>query len=219
MEQANTGDRTEKVVKFNGSNYNEWSCGLTELLRGKDLWIITLDGEAAATALEEKTTVDNAQLLAKTMRIKNDRAFYFISSSIDDVYKVHVRGTTLVPNDQHINVPTAINGNAKLAWAEMLNKFKEQTLADQMYLTRRITNAKMGEGTDVREHITTMMQMAADLASAGAPMTDKAQIIYILNSLPPSYAAFEASMELLADDLKLEDVKRKLLMEGTKRKE
>ena len=45
----------------------------------------------------------------------------------------------------------------------------------------------MNEGDYIGDHINTMELLAKELADANNPMSDKMQVITILNSLPPSW--------------------------------
>uniref|UniRef100_H3H9W0 Integrase catalytic domain-containing protein n=1 Tax=Phytophthora ramorum TaxID=164328 RepID=H3H9W0_PHYRM len=190
-----TPTTTDRINKFNGTNFHTWKFKMQMVLEERELWEVT-SGEVK---LEHcTTTADQA-----TFKRKSRKALAIICLAMEDSQLPLVRSA----KDAHD------------AWSRLEGHFEKKSLANKLFLRRRFFTTMMDEGDDVLEHINKLKTLAEQLDAVGAPVSEDDLVITLLGSLSESYQFLITALESRADSLSWELVTSRLLHEDMKRKE
>ena len=107
---------------------------------------------------------------------------------------------------------------AKAAWEALKNQYERRSIQNVIYHKRRYRNAVMNEGDDMLAHINRHQEIATQLAAVGAEVQEYEQVWELLLSLPKSYEHLVNALEL-SQDLTLDAVRQRLVMEDQRREE
>ena len=215
------GEWSIRVLPFSGktSDWKIWSRnflaranrkGYKDLLLGKEA--IPKESEYTLAAGEandaEKKTVKNWNL--------NEHAFEEILLSIEGQTKAGKVAFNLVDNCTTADQP---DGNAKLAWDRLVNKYAPQTAPSYITLKKEFANSKLADSTEnPDEWITDLECLRTEMnkvtISGKSDMTDVDVIIHILSNLPEEYEVQVNELEERLQDastvVPIEDVRTKL---------
>ena len=87
------------------------------------------------------------------------------------------------------------------AWSKLEDHFEKKSLANKLFLRRRLFTAMMDEGDDVLHHINNLKTPAEHLDAVGAPVSEDDLVITLLGSPSDSYAFLTSALESRADSL------------------
>ncbi|BAT82536.1 uncharacterized protein HKW66_Vig0223410 [Vigna angularis] len=187
-----------KIEKFDGSDFGFWKMQIEDYLYQKKLYL-PLRGEKPNDMEQSDWELLDRQALG-------------------------VIRLTLAKN-------VALNIMNKKTTADLMqalsNMYEKPSLANKVYLIRRLVNLKMDEGNSVTHHISKFNTIIAQLASMQITFDDEIKALLLLSSLPESWGAtvtigsnFASNSKLKFDnilDLILsEDVHRRSLMESSR---
>lgn len=102
---------------------------------------------------------------------------------------------------------------------EFMMKIKEcsQTdITDKSIVTNlmsELTNKKFDWSLPIHDHVTTMTNLAARLASMGSDLGESLVVQFIMNSLPPEFGQFLVNYISLKEKWNIQEVKAMLILE------
>ncbi|TPX57652.1 hypothetical protein PhCBS80983_g03710 [Powellomyces hirtus] len=142
------------------------------------------------------------QAMLKAKSLKEEKAMAALVLSLGDEQLMHVQ-----------NAATA---------AEVWRKLKvvvheRKGIANKLYLRCKFLTVVMKDGDGMLEHINKVKMMAQKLEAIGAQVDNEDIITTLLYSLPESFESLNVSLESRADDLTLEFLTARLLLEETHR--
>ncbi|XP_047162886.1 uncharacterized protein LOC124832672 [Vigna umbellata] len=187
-----------KIEKFDGSDFGFWKMQIEDYLYQKKLYL-PLRGEKPNDMEQSDWELLDRQALG-------------------------VIRLTLAKN-------VALNIMNKKTTADLMqalsNMYEKPSLANKVYLIRRLVNLKMDEGNSVTHHISKFNTIIAQLASMQITFDDEIKALLLSSSLPESWDATVTIGSNLASNSKLkfdnildlilsEDVRRRSLMESSR---
>ena len=184
-----------RINKFDGTNFHAWKFKMQMVLEERDLWEV-VSGEVKIGDLA------NSMEQASFKR-KSRKAMAAICLAMEDSQLPLVRSAS----------------DACDAWSRLEDHFEKKSLANKLFLRRRLFTVTMEEGDDVLEHINKVKTLAEHLEAVGAPVSADDLVITLLGSLSESYQFLITALESRADTLTWELVSSRLLHEDMKRKE
>ena len=179
------------IEKLNGSNWMTWRFQMRHLLLAKDLWSF-VDGTSTLAEDASATTVAE-------FNKKKQRALSTIVLALDSSV-LYLVTNTKTPQE---------------AWQVLQKHFDRGSLANKIYLKKKLFRMQMKEGTPVAAHLKQMKELTDHLAIIGAPISEEDQVVTLLGSLPPSYATLVTALET-SGDLELDMVQSALFHEEQK---
>ena len=184
--------RNFEFAKLSRSNYNEWKRNMKWFLMGEDLWGY-VDGSDVKP--------EDAEALAVRTRWRkgNQRALYFIGTSISSELQVHVDNVT----------------SAKEAWVSLKDQFQRVSLMQKIRLRKQYYRLEMQFGGDIQEHIQKLCELHNEMKELGEPTDDKDLAMTLLASLPfERYQSLIVSLDVAGEDkINFNNVKALLLNE------
>ena len=218
---TNAEERSIRVLPFSGksSDWKIWSRkflarsnrkGYKNLLLGKD--IVPKESEytlaiGEANAAEKKIT---------KLWLLNEHAFEEILLSIEGQTSSGKVAFNLVDNCTTADQP---DGNCKLAWDRLVNKYAPQTAPSYITLKKTFANSTLADATeDPDDWITELECMRTEMnkvtIGGKSDMTDVDVIIHVLSNLPEDYEVQVNELEEKLQDasvtVSIEDVRSKL---------
>ena len=184
-----------RIDKFDGSNFHVWKFKMQMVLEDRDLWDVT----CGVVKPEHCLTADDQA----TYKRKARKAFAIICLAMEDSQLPLVRSSL----------------GAFEAWTKLVTHFEKKSLANKLFLRRRLFATVMEDGDDVLEHINKLRTLAEQLDAVGAPVSDEDLVITLLSSLNDSFQFLITALESRSDELTWELVTSRLLHEDLKRKE
>lgn len=184
-----------RINKFDGTNFHAWKFKMQMVLEERDLWEV-VSGEVKIGDLAN--SMDQA-----SFKRKSRKAMAAIYLAMEDFQLPLVRSAS----------------DAYDAWSRLEDHFEKKSLANKLFLRRRLFTVTMEEGDDVLEHINKVKTLAEQLEAVGAPVSADDLVITLLGSLSESYQFLITALESRADTLTWELVSSRLLHEDMKRKE
>ncbi|KAF1328946.1 Gag-pol polyprotein, partial [Globisporangium splendens] len=186
---------TARINKFDGTNFHAWKFKMQMVLEERDLWEVVsgeVKFEHCATELDQAV-----------FKRKARKAMVIICLAIEDSQLPLVRSAS----------------GAHDAWSKLGDHFEKKSLANKLFLRRRLFTAMMEEGDNVLAHINKVKTLAEQLDAVGAPVSEDDLVITLLGSLSESYQFLITALESRSDTLTWELVTSRLLHEDMKRKE
>ena len=119
-----------EFAKLNRTNYNEWKRNMKWFLMGEDLWGF-VDGSEV-----KPEDVEDAGVRTK-WRKGNQKALYFIGTSIAPELQIHVDNVT----------------TAREAWTALKDQFQRVSLMQKIRLRKQYYRLELQYGGDIHEHI------------------------------------------------------------------
>ncbi|MCP3666529.1 MAG: hypothetical protein GY696_29190 [Gammaproteobacteria bacterium] len=188
------------IPKFQGDDFHSWKKSAEGLLKLNGVWrIITGDQPAPAEDASEEVKSKHLNL--------EDKAFGLILLSLDDKPRSVVQDSATT---------------AKGIWDKLVEHYSPKSFQVRCFLTTKLVNLKLAEGGDLGEHLKQMRMLHQQFSAAGYERDEQEQVVFLLNSLPPSYGTFFTAITAsVKDDAELtwEYVTQKLLNEEQKRQE
>ena len=199
-ESSDTTRRVADIKKLDGTNYQSWKFNAKLMLMERGLWDIVTGAEKAPVATEQ----DKKEKEIREFYQRSQKAYSLIALSVKEDLQVHIADSCL-PN---------------VAWENLQSHFEFVSITQIVRMTRAFYNAKMPEGLDVREHITTMTKLAQQLREMKEDISSKKFAVTILGSLPESYDTFLTSLNARdIETLTWETIKPALIEEYLKRRD
>ena len=183
-----------KINAFNGNNFHLWKFKMQMVLEDRDLWEVVEcpDGIKMGDAGED--------LMYKK---KMKKAMALICLSLADPQLTLVRSCT----------------TAYEVWNTLVKHYEKPSLANRLYLRRKLFTTMMNEGGDMITHINALRTLGEQLGAIGAGVSEDDMVITLLGSLPESYQYLIIALESRADTLSWDFVTSRLLHEESKKKE
>ena len=185
--------RTFDFQKLGRSNYNEWKRQMKWLLLGEDLWGY-VDGS------EVKPGDGAADDGVRKWRKGNQKALYFIGTSIESELQVHIDNIE----------------NAKEAWDIIKNQFQRVSLMQKIRLRKQYYQLEFQYGGDIHMHVRKLCELHNEMKELGEPIDDKELAMTLLASLPfERYQSLIVALDVAGEDnLSFNNVKALLLNEA-----
>ncbi|GJZ42293.1 retrovirus-related pol polyprotein from transposon TNT 1-94 [Tanacetum coccineum] len=169
------------VEKFDGSNdFGLW--------RVKIQCLLIKHGWEAALDPFPRTMMD-----AKTAALKTD------------VYK-KAHSALLLCLDNKVLREVNKEDSAVGVWLKLETLYMTKSLANKLYLKKKLFTFYMDSGKKLSEHIDEFNKLVGDLANIDVEIDDEDQALMLLTSLPSSYDNFEDTLLYGRESLILEDV-------------
>ena len=166
-----------RIDKFDGNNFHVWKFKTQMVLEDRDLW----DGTCGVVKPEHCLTADDQA----TYQRKARKAFAIICLAMEDTQLPLVRSSL----------------GAFEAWTKLVTHFEKKSLANKLFLRRRLFATVMEDGDDVLEHINKLRTLAEQLDAVGAPVSDEDLVITLLSSLNDSFQFLITALESRSDEL------------------
>ena len=96
---------------------------------------------------------------------------------------------------------------AKELWDALSIAYQDKSLTNRIILQQQLYSFKMKPGSDLMEHVDALTTLVMNLKAADVDITDEAQAVILLCSLPKEYTAFVNSMIYGRGKIGLSDVK------------
>ncbi|KAK1423937.1 hypothetical protein QVD17_19248 [Tagetes erecta] len=91
-------------------------------------------------------------------------------------------------------------------WTKLGSLYLTKSLANRLYLKKRLYTFQMGQGKSLNDHVDEFHKMILDLENIDVKIDNEDQAILFLASLPQSYEHFVDTLMFGRDSLTLEDV-------------
>ncbi|KAH9679832.1 hypothetical protein KPL71_026291 [Citrus sinensis] len=99
-------------------------------------------------------------------------------------------------------------------WAKLENLYMTKSLANRLYIKRKMFSLKMIEGASLNEHIDEFNKVCDEPETINEGLSDESKALLLISSLPKSYEHFVDALLYGRQTLSLEEVKSAL---GTKK--
>ena len=99
-------------------------------------------------------------------------------------------------------------------WAKLENLYMTKSLANRLYIKRKMFSLKMIEEASLNEHIDEFNKVCDELETIDEGLSDESKALLLISSLPKSYEHFVNALLYGRQTLSLEEVKSAL---GTKK--
>nr|GFA32174.1 retrovirus-related Pol polyprotein from transposon TNT 1-94 [Tanacetum cinerariifolium] len=124
---------------------------------------------------------------------------------ITDVYK-KAHSALLLCLDNKVLREVNKEDSAAGVWLKLETLYMTKSLANKLYLKKKLRTFYMDSGKKLSEHIYEFNKLIGDLANIDVDIDDKDQALMLLTSLPPSYDNFMETLLYERESLTLEDV-------------
>ncbi|KAH9658397.1 hypothetical protein KPL70_023479 [Citrus sinensis] len=99
-------------------------------------------------------------------------------------------------------------------WAKLENLYMTKSLANRLYIKKKMFSLKMIEGASLTEHVDEFNKVCDELETIDEGLSDESKALLLISSLPKSYEHFVDALLYGRQTLSLEEVKSAL---GTKK--
>ncbi|KAH9672650.1 hypothetical protein KPL70_017818 [Citrus sinensis] len=99
-------------------------------------------------------------------------------------------------------------------WAKLENLYMTKSLANKLYIKKKMFSLKMIEGASLAEHVDEFNKVCDELGTIDEGLSDESKALLLISSLPKSYEHFMDALLYGRQTLSLEEVKYAL---GTKK--
>ncbi|OVA04163.1 hypothetical protein BVC80_7929g2 [Macleaya cordata] len=166
-----------KENQLTGPNFVDWKRSLDIVLTTQDYKFVLLEDCPAVPGPDALEPVrEEYQRWMKA----NDMAKCYIMASLSNVLQ-----------QQFENTP-----KAKDIIEELRLMFSVHSRPAKQEATRKLMNTRMAEGTEVRDHMLTMMGLFYELETLGSKLDHEFKEDVILASLPPSFSQFKLNFNM-----------------------
>ncbi|XP_045034748.1 uncharacterized protein LOC116934903 [Daphnia magna] len=190
-------------AKFNGINFPQWRYGVMLKLRRKKLEKLVLGQDPKpAETFNDENEVTNQDVIDTWIERDTD-ACSIIYYNIEPIYQTSIKGSAT---------------SAEM-WNRLAQEYAQVAVANSSQLTAKFFQYLMDPGHTVSAHVNRMRQMAEELKSVEAPVTDQQLIERILQTLPPSYYNFISAWESVPlAERSISSLTSRLILEETRMK-
>nr|GEV80652.1 retrovirus-related Pol polyprotein from transposon TNT 1-94 [Tanacetum cinerariifolium] len=122
-----------------------------------------------------------------------------------DVYK-KVHSALILCLDNKVLREVNKEDSAAGVWLKLKTLYMTKSLANKLYLKKKLFNFYMDSGKKLSEHIDEFNKLIGDLAHIEVDIDDEDQALTLLTSLPSSYDNFVETLLYERESLTLEDV-------------
>lgn len=186
---------SQKMVQFDGTNFDNWKYRLEICLNEKGL--LQYIQEKLADILSSTEAADRDKV-----KKEEKSCISVIVQCVHDSQLEYIRDKT----------------TAKEMFDGLKAVFERKSIAGQLLLRKRLLTMKMNEGTDIGDHFLEFDKTVRELKSTGATIEEMDVICHLLLTLPRSYDNLITAIETMnSKDLTLVFVKSRLLDEHRKR--
>lgn len=162
---------TMTILKLDETNYAEWVVLMHALLVRKGLWEVTGGMDT------ERLMGSDGSKAVKAWVKKTEEARAELALSVDRSQLAHVCA-----------------GNAADVWLRLETMHQARGFGTRLALCRKFYAMKMSGS--MQAWISEVASAAFRLEAAGVSVTDKDQILVLMNGLPPSYDSFAVSLDV-----------------------
>lgn len=183
-----------KIEKFSGQSFGLWKVQMESLLIKQDL-SLTLEGKAKKPAGMADEDWEKLE--------KKVRATIFLSLSNNVLFNVTGDATT------------------KEVWDRLLAMYEMASIANKVFIMKRLYKLKMKEGCAMANHINEFNTLISQATSVGMTQDDESKVVLLLCSLPSSWDGVVTTVSTSIsgkNKLVLNDVAATLLSEDLRRK-
>ena len=170
------GKTSFSFEKLSFDNYKDWEFNMTMLLRKEGVWKVFQD-EIKQILLEDGTSYRYPAEAEE----KSEKALSLIAMSVDKAQRVHLKGAD-TPGE---------------AWLALRNAFKNKGSEDPTVLKMKFNRIFMRDGSNVKDHLNTLMELKTSLDQTEFRVTDGDFVLRILDSLPSAYDSYVISLRCL----------------------
>ena len=154
----------------------------------------------------------------KRLRAANEAAYEDLILSIDGT---HPSGRVAFNLVRLAKTRDFADGDAKLAWARLQNKYATKSAPSLMALKKEFTNSRLTNKKDDPDvWITNLEDLRVKMELQGSSMSDIDFMIHILNNLPKEYEVSQAKLEDRINDesnpLTIEEIRTELNLKFTR---
>ena len=103
-------------------------------------------------------------------------------------------------------------------WSKLTSLYMTKSLANRLYLKKKLYTFYMSPGTKLGDHIDEFNKLILDLANIDIEIEDEDQALMLLTSLPSSYENFVETLLYGRESLTMEDVLATLNSRGLKKR-
>ncbi|KAH9762156.1 hypothetical protein KPL70_000706 [Citrus sinensis] len=188
------------LEKFTGKNdFNMWKVKMEALLITQGLGdalepIIKKEGLEASTSSSSLTPQQAAEIDKKARST-------IILSLGDSVIREVARERTVAD-----------------LWAKLERVYMTKSLANRLYIKKRMFTLKMAEGSSLEDHIDEFNKVCDTLEIIDKGLDDEGKALLLVSSLPPSYSNFVDALMYERQTLSLDEVKAALNTRGLQEK-
>ncbi|KAH9650014.1 hypothetical protein KPL70_026198 [Citrus sinensis] len=104
-------------------------------------------------------------------------------------------------------------------WAKLESLYMTKSLANKLYIKKRMFSLKMAEGSSLDEHIDEFNKVCDTLETIDEGLNDEGKALLLISSLPPSYSNFVNALMYGRQHLSLDEVKAALNTRGLQEKQ
>ena len=101
--------------------------------------------------------------------------------------------------------------NVQSAWKTLEGLYQTKSLANRLYLRRKLYSIQMHTGDSMANHINRIQSMADQLNSIGEPLNEEDIVMTLLGSLPDKFSTLITALESRSEPLTMEFVGARLL--------
>ena len=95
-------------------------------------------------------------------------------------------------------------------WAKLENLYMTKSLANRLYIKKKMFSLKMIEGASLTEHVDEFNKVCDELETIDEGLSDESKALLLISSLPKSYEHFVDALLYGRQTLSLEEVKSAL---------
>ncbi|KAH9697287.1 hypothetical protein KPL71_023550 [Citrus sinensis] len=103
-------------------------------------------------------------------------------------------------------------------WAKLERVYMTKSLANRLYIKKRMFTLKMAEGSSLEDHIDEFNKVCDTLEIIDEGLDDEGKALLLVSSLPPSYSNFVDALMYGRQTLSLDEVKAALNTRGLQEK-
>lgn len=174
------------IDKLHKENYDTWEMDMRALLTKYDLW-------GYVSGKIEKPSEGAAPIVA--WEEKDSKAFSEIILGVSTAEKKHLKKCK----------------TSREAWLKLKKEFQSSGPGREARLLNSLTNHRMKEGEDLKDHLDGFMDTVDKLGEIGFEINEELLSMMLLNTLPPSFDVFRRAILSRDDILKPEQLKIKIL--------
>ncbi|KAH9650187.1 hypothetical protein KPL70_026271 [Citrus sinensis] len=104
-------------------------------------------------------------------------------------------------------------------WTKLENMYMTKSLANRLYIKKRMFSLKMAEGSSLEEHIDEFNRVCDTLETIDEGLNDEGKALLLISSLPQSYSNFVDALMYGRQTLSLDEVKAALNTRGLQEKQ
>ena len=143
---------------------------------------------------------------------KNERKELSSSKTPEHVAEIDrkVRGTIILSLADSVIREVAKEPTVVDLWAKLESIYMKKSLANRLYIKKRMFTLKMVEGISLDDHLDEFSKVCDTLKTIDAALNDEEKALLLISSLPKSYGNFVDALMYGRQTLSLDEVKSAL---------